>query len=317
MEALMAVDLILKNDALVRENCRIEILIGDDDSSAIAALNRLAPYIIEKWSDFNHVLKNFTTKLYEIKVSAALREYFSKTFSTSVKKNKGDSNKVKLALQNVIPHAYGEHENCESDRQCRNVDGKYYHRYFKDGKCLTDTVLRGKLEKILQPYIEKSKQIAPCASSQVNEAWNNTVCSKHPKSAYYGGSQSHTYRVAFSVCQKNLGYEYVCSLNAKLNISPGQITKKFRKRKQEIHEYEAERKSSIPIKKRRLQLKKERSSKNNSLANKEGIAYQYGCGYLNTGDLIDEAFIFGKMVVLVSIHNIPLHVCLFLQTTMI
>ena len=114
MEADMAVEAILKNEYLVKLNCRIKIVIGDDDSSAIAALRRLSPYSIIKWSDFNHVKKTFNTKLYEIKLNAKLREYFSKVFALAIKQNQGDEIKVKVALQNIIPHAFGDHKNCGS-----------------------------------------------------------------------------------------------------------------------------------------------------------------------------------------------------------
>ena len=46
-------------------------------------------------------------------------------------------------------------------------------------------------------------------------------------------------------------------------------------------------------KKRRLFLKKERSSKNFGTENREGLSYQSGCGYLNTSDLIDETLLIG------------------------
>ena len=37
MEADLAVEVILKNNDLVKANCRIDTIIGDDDSSSIAA----------------------------------------------------------------------------------------------------------------------------------------------------------------------------------------------------------------------------------------------------------------------------------------
>lgn len=201
MEASMAVQVVLKNDLLAKHNCRIKILIGDDDSSAIAAIRRQSTYPITKWSDFNHVCKTWNGKLYEMKLSPFLREYFSKVFSLCITKNKRDETKVKLALQNIIPHAYGNHENCGDFCQ-KNKEGVHIYKYFKNGECLTDINLKQKLEKALNPFIENSAQIAPCGSSQANESFNNTVCSKHPKSAFYGGSESHENRVKLAVCQK-------------------------------------------------------------------------------------------------------------------
>ena len=226
----MAVQLILKNENLVKANCRVETIIGDDDSSAIAALRRLSPYAIKKWSDFNHAKKTFNSRLYDIKLSANLREYFSKVFALSIKQNKCDEVKVKIALENIVPHAFGIHDQCGSFCTKSN-DGSHTYKYFKDGRCLSDAILKQKLEKIIQPCINSSAQIAPCASSQSNESFNHTVCSKHPKSLFYGGSESHCYRVALGVCQKNLGYKYIVQVNVMLNVSPGKHTQSSRKRK--------------------------------------------------------------------------------------
>ena len=172
----------------------------------------------------------------------------------------------------------------------------------KDGKCLTDVNLRERLEKIIKPFINSAQQIAHCASSQSNESFNNTIFSKHPKSVFYGGSESHCFRVALAVAQKNLGYEFILTLNVLLKLSPGKHTEAFRKRKQETLYYEAEKRKTVPAKRTRLILKKERSSKNVAIANREGVSYQSGCGYLNTSDLIDEAIIAGNYLHLYYLH---------------
>lgn len=101
----------MKNDMFIKHNARVEVLIGDDDSSVIAALEGLSLYAIQKWSDFNHVKKTFDGKFYDMKLTARLREYFSKIFSMSVKENKGDAVEVNVALSNIVPHAFGDHQN--------------------------------------------------------------------------------------------------------------------------------------------------------------------------------------------------------------
>ena len=247
METDMAVELVLKNDDLVRAKCRIKTLIGDDDSSSIAALKRLSPYAIRKWSDFNHVSKTFNSKLYDMKLNATLREYFFKVFNISVKKNQGDELKVKVALENIIPHAFGERENCGPFCTLED-DGTHKYKYFKDGKCSTDLSLRERLEKIIQPFIKSTPQIAHCASSQANESFNNTVISKHPKSIFYGGSESHCLRVSIAVCQKNLGHTFIVDLNKKLNLSPGSFSTKFRKRMQDCRLREIEKGKRFQVK---------------------------------------------------------------------
>ena len=68
----------------------------------------------------------------------------------------------------------------------------------------------------------------------------------------------------------------------------------FRTRKRIHFEQEADRKKTIAIKRRRLFKKKNRSCKNSSISNKEGVSYKSGSGYLNTADLIDESIIAGR-----------------------
>lgn len=296
MEPDMAVELVLKNTNLSTANCRIKTIVGDDDASYPAALRKLAPYDIEKWSDFNHAKKTFTSKLYDMKIPAGLREYFSKMFSLALKQNVMEEEKAKIALASIVPHAFGDHTQCPSF--CTQPDdGPYIHKYFKNGQCLTDENLKNKLMQIIQPFINCVSQLAPCGSSQSNESFNNTVCSKHPKSNYYGGSESHCFRVAFSVCQKNLGYEYVITMYRYLLLSPGTFTAQFRKKKQNKSSITAIKRTDIPQKKRRSELKQLRSSRNLQFENKEGITYKSGCGYLSTKDLIDEVIIAGKNLV--------------------
>ena len=206
-----------------------------------------------------------------------------------MKKNQGDELKVKVALKNIIPLAFGEHENCGPFFTVED-DGTHKYKYFKNGKCLTDLSLHEQLEKIIQPFIKRTPH---CASSQANESFNNTVISKHSKLIFYGGSESHCLRVSIIVCRKNLGHTFIVDLSKKQNLSPGSFSTKFRKKKQDCRLLEIEKKKTIPHKKRRLFLKKERSSKNFVKENREGLSYQSSCGYLNTSDLIDETLLIG------------------------
>ncbi|KAJ8678290.1 hypothetical protein QAD02_014077 [Eretmocerus hayati] len=143
----------------------------------------------------------------------------------------------------------------------------------------------------MQPFMNNDPQIAERVSSQSNEAWNNTVCSKHSKSVHLAGSESHGVRVTSAVCQKDMGYVYIVEVNKKLHLSSGSLTMKNRKRKDETHGKKYEKSKTIPAKSRRLELKRRRSSKQTSAAAREGISYQLGSSYLNTANLIDEVVI--------------------------
>ena len=85
IEADMAVELVLKNDDLVRAKCRIKTLIGDDDSSSIAGLRRLSPYAIRKWS--NSIMFQKRTILNCMTWNWMLLWEYSKVFNTLRKKN--------------------------------------------------------------------------------------------------------------------------------------------------------------------------------------------------------------------------------------
>lgn len=146
MESDMAVELVFRNELLVKHKVRIRTLIGDDDSSANAALRRLSPYTIFKWSDFNHVRKTFNTKLWEIRIPANLREYFSKIFNISIKQNKVDPVAVKSSLLGIVPHAFEDHSSCHR-RPCQEEKDQHVYKYFKDNNCLMDAALKKKIDR--------------------------------------------------------------------------------------------------------------------------------------------------------------------------
>ena len=77
MESDIAVQLVLKNDSFKKEKVFFMVLIGDEDSSMIAALRRLSLSDIQKWSDYNHIYKSLRTDFYNMKLSSKLMEYFS------------------------------------------------------------------------------------------------------------------------------------------------------------------------------------------------------------------------------------------------
>jgi len=65
----------------------------------------------------------------------------------------------------------------------------------------------------------------------------------------------------YTVCQKNLEYCFVVTLNLELNLSLGKHTTKYRKRKQEISLNHAKNNRTVSVKRRRLILKKKKMQK--------------------------------------------------------
>lgn len=144
------------------------------------------------------------------------------------------------------------------------------------------------MTEIITSFANSSDNIAQCASSQSNESFNYVVCRKHPKDVFYGGSESHRTRVGFTVLQKNDGHGFVMDLNRKLELSPGKLTEKFRKKRQLLSIKSSEFKKTIEGKKRRLTYKKMRSSASSAAEKREGISYFSGSGNLDNSDLIDK-----------------------------
>lgn len=296
MEPDMAVELVNRNELLKDENSKISVLIGDDDSCTIAAVRREAGEQIEKWSDFNHAHKALKNALYAMKLPPRLITYFSHCFSCAVKQNKGDPAGVEASLKNVVPHAFGEHGNCDQWCGYKSMGDKFVHKNLPHGKPLSDAGLRQSMSKLFQRFAANAHKLAPCASSQANESFNSIVASKHPKSKFYGGSESFYTRVAAAVGQKNLGTAYIANVNKLASLSPGTETHKYRNRKDQIREAQALSRRSVGYKRRRLFTKNQRSSKNAGISKREGITYLTESGLNNVSDLLENPSSTGKLL---------------------
>lgn len=181
MEPDMAVQLIDKHKLLKRLNAKVTRVMGDDDASVMAAVQRESDEAIEKWSDFNHAKKAFTSALYNMKLAHGLIQYFGSCFSTAIQQNKDNPNAVEAALKNILPHTYGEHTNCGDWCGYKELGDNYVHKYLPDGKPLSDPQLRLSLDKLFERFAENSNKLAPCGSSQPNESFNQMVTCKIPK----------------------------------------------------------------------------------------------------------------------------------------
>lgn len=100
----------------------------------------------------------------------------------------------------------------------------YQYKCLPSQKPLQNLELKKSLETILEVYAEKSEQLAPCGSSQLNESTNHMVITKAPKSRFYG-PESLTLRVSNAVSEKNNGSIYLVEQNRKACLSPGKLLK--------------------------------------------------------------------------------------------
>ncbi|CAH1106044.1 unnamed protein product [Psylliodes chrysocephalus] len=128
MEPDMSVDLVTNNKLLKEENVIISVLIGDDDSSAIAAVRQEASHEVEKWSDTNHAKKNLTSRLYKLSLSAKVVNYFGQLFVRVLNHHKGNVEDTAEALKNIVPHAYGTHDKCKEWLKCHEKDNNFIYK---------------------------------------------------------------------------------------------------------------------------------------------------------------------------------------------
>ena len=77
---------------------------------------------IEKWTDINRVVRILGKLLYGAKITNfgpkndrltdQVRENIVKSFRIALMKNKGDAERMQLAITSIVPNAFGEHDSC-------------------------------------------------------------------------------------------------------------------------------------------------------------------------------------------------------------
>ncbi|XP_068756051.1 uncharacterized protein [Montipora capricornis] len=288
MEPDVAVDLFQR---AVKNGVKYNIYTGDDDATTQAHLRDKVSYEVEKHSDTVHTKRSLVSKLYALRtskkfpgcsqLSVKVIGYLGKCFGYCIAQNKKKPQSLKIAIQNIVPHAFGKHQNC-NDVWCRYKQNSenYRHSELPFGKDLHGDELEKALTSVFNEYSTDVvvKKLAPAANSQRNESLNNSVGSKNPKIRFYGGSESNSFRVACGISQKNEGQNYVCQTLEKMNIVPGIHCKKYCDEIDHKSLKEKIRKSSIGYKKRRSQLRNKNLSSNAKKEEKEGTTYQTGIG---------------------------------------
>ena len=273
----------LATEAKESASIRFATVIGDDDCSTIKKLREEVDGDIEKWSDITHAKRSVGSHLYAIKkdhkiLTANVIKNFEKAFAYAVRQNKDHAEGLKEALGAIVPHNFGDHGQCGD--WCKAKDNPdYRHNSLPNGKPLTGEATRAALTKIFDTFAGNAEKLAPMGSSQRNEAFNNTVLSKLPKTRYYGGSESNDFRIAAAVCQKNIGRSYVSQVMHSADLSPGKHTAQFAERQSAAARRQLDFKSSPANKLRRNELKASRSSQQGVAELREGRTYETGLTY--------------------------------------
>ena len=165
-------------------------MVGDDDSTTIRWLNDVVGDMA-KHSDNGHCKRGLGSKLYELKksrpscqqLSATVIAYIQKMFSYVLQGNANDPAALRSTLLAIVPHAFGDHTKCNA-KWCGYLQrgaASYKHAGLPHGKNLTCPATKSALDGIFSGLAEQADKLAPLGSSQVSEAFNNTVTSKAPK----------------------------------------------------------------------------------------------------------------------------------------
>jgi len=251
----------------LKSNVKLSVYIGDEDSTTAAHIREKVPYPVEKWTDVVHAKRSLTTRLYNLSqrgkflnsstLSQKVINYLVKCFSYSISQNKGNPSALQKSLKSIVPHSFGNHENChESWCGAKKDLINYKHSDLPYGKDLYGDDLRKALERIFDEYYTDIvvAKLSPGANSQRNEAINSVIGSKNPKIRFYGASESNDFRVACGISQVNLGHQYICQTLESMNIKPGIHCLSHIEKMNHKASQDKLRKSSIDFKRRRAQL---------------------------------------------------------------
>lgn len=300
MEPIGAVDVTENNPFLRELNMELGVLVGDEDSSTILNVRNASDHEIIKHSDKNHVGKGVMNGLYKIqsKYKELTKEAItslSRGFNYALAQNKGNKAKMKDAIENIPYHYFDDHKNCDTWCKYRETsnNNQEANNSSTNGVSKINSLKDRNLQKELKDFFgnlaNNSDRFTACASSQSNESFNAIVASKAPKNRCYSLSESHDFRLACAVNQKNVGEKYIMNVAKKLQMSPGKNTKKYVKKVSQIHKKRSMKVKQRKFKQRRLFLKKQRTELRKKTESSEGITYQSNIGLLSDSPEQDVA----------------------------
>ncbi|XP_044594135.1 uncharacterized protein LOC123271775 isoform X2 [Cotesia glomerata] len=275
MEAAAGVQLVNHSTILKEAGLQVRVIIGDEDSSMIAAVRADNPTKkFHKLSDKNHLAKNFGKELYgmQSKYKELTRKnvipHLKKCFTYAVSQNKGKSEQLAVNLKQIPDHLFNRHENC----------GSWCNPNKKHTINLSDETLYDALVNLFKKYASNSHKFSIAASSQANESFNNIVANKAHKNKCLSTTAACDIRVATAVCIKNDGNQSILNIQNKLDIPNGSRTVKYVHDSDIAREKKSTSNKSKTKKIRRIELKQKREllRKNNEKC--EGITYESNYG---------------------------------------
>ena len=231
----------------------VGVIIGDEDSSTIAAVRRENNNVIHKLADNNHLIKHFVSELYDLaKTFKELKKqgvinHLKKCFCYAIAQNKGSSTDVAQAIKSIPDHVYNQHENC--GEWCKRENDNKNQKII-----LKDELLYNSLRDIFLKYSNNSSKFSVAASSQANESLNSVIASRAPKAKCYSRTGSADYRVASAILTKNEGAYGLVKVKERFGFALGTHTKKYYTKADNLRKIKSIGKKTRKQKLRRVQL---------------------------------------------------------------
>ncbi|XP_053391808.1 uncharacterized protein LOC128554565 [Mercenaria mercenaria] len=267
---------------------KVGVMIMDDDCTTMAKIK----HPVTKWSDLNHTRNHLGNSLYNLQkkhkcLSPKVIQFLKKCFSYAVAQNKGNAKGLERSLQQIVPHIFGEHTDCENWCGYLNNPDTHKHKSLPYGRDLSGDELRKDLTAVFKVFIKNSSKIAPGGSTKDVESFNNMVVTKAPKRCHYSASKSLSNRLNCAVAQKNIGHSYITKVNKAIVVSPGYIASRYAKLKEMKHLRRLLFENSKEYKKQKLKKKLKNHSSNIQKVLREGTTYKPSIATTDVADITE------------------------------
>ena len=282
MEPSMVVELV-KN--VQTEGLPVKRIVMDDDSTTIHHLRKYVDPDMGKWTDTGHAKKNFTSLLYKAagthsiltRNKSQVINYLRRRWSNAVSYNEGDPEGLRANFRQIPKHAFAVNDHTECGKWCKATSNPEYKiSGLANGKPLTDPSLLEEITNIFEIYARNAERLAPCASTNRNENFNNIVASKAPKNIHYSSSESLDFRISCAAAQNSRGRSYMCDVFREMELSPSRIHEKRAAQQDKTHNSRKLKASLKESKIRHVELRELRGKKLKEVETKEGTTYRTG-----------------------------------------
>ena len=134
MEPKMAVEIFTNSLILQEENVQIRVIIGDDDSTTISNVSRKDHHPAAKESDKNHATCTPSHNTWSLKIPKKIIDYMKYCFDCVFLKKKGNFEKIRAGLLNIVLYAFDDHEKYGTWCAYKEDPINYTHKLLPGGK---------------------------------------------------------------------------------------------------------------------------------------------------------------------------------------